>query len=109
MELTIDAFNVVCTKAEGRDKLARFFQYFSRAIVGFVGMAAPTAGSQLATVETHARTAMSQLASARRTHRWCKEIPVIMSLPKCLTIADPLDRTLELLQKVSLATFMMID
>jgi len=109
MDLTIDGFNTLCTKAEGRDKVARFFQYGARAIVGFSSMAAPKAGSTLNTVETHARTAMTQLAGARRTHRWCKEFPVIQSIPKCLTIVDPIDRVLDLFQKTSLATFMMID
>jgi len=109
MDLTIDGFNTLCTKAEGRDKVARFFQYTARAIVGFSSMAAPKAGSKLSTVEGHARTAMVQLAGARRTHRWCKEFPVIQSIPKCLSIANPVDRVLELCQKVSLATFMMID
>merc|ERR1712039_160862 len=33
----------------------------------------------------------------------------IQSIPKSLTIADPIDRMLDLCQKVSLATFMMID
>merc|ERR1712039_921922 len=60
-------------------------------------------------VEGHARTAMTQLAGARRTHRWCKEFPVIQSIPKSLTIADPIDRMLDLCQKISLATFMIID
>lgn len=107
--ITLADFNVLCTKAEGRDKLARFFQYASRAIVGFMNMAAPKAGSLLSTIEGHSRTTMVQLAGARRTHRWMKEIPVIQSIPTCLKVADPVDRALELLQKVTLATFMIID
>lgn len=109
MDQVVSDFNVLCSKAEGRDKLARFFQYAARAIVGFVSMAKPKAGSSLATVETNARMAMTQLASARRTHRWCKEFPVIMSIPTSLKIADPVDRVLELLQKASLTTFLCID
>jgi len=105
----MDNFNVLCTKAEGRDKLARFFQYAARALVGLSSMAAPKAGSRLSLVEGHARTAMVNLAGARRTHRWCKEFPVIKSIPKSLSIKDPVDRVLDLLQKVSLATFMLID
>lgn len=108
-DLSVDNFNVLCTKAEGRDKVARLFQYSARALVGFVGMAAPKAGTTLSKVETHARTAMVQLAGARRTHRWCKEFPVIQSIPKSLSIKDPIDRALDLMQKVSLATFMIID
>jgi len=109
MDLSIDGFNALCVKAEGRDKLARFFQYSARAFVGFSSMAAPKSGSTLMKVEGHARTAMTQLAGARRTHRWCKEFPVIQSIPKSLNITDPIDRALDLFQKVSLATFMMID
>merc|ERR1712032_136401 len=40
---------------------------------------------------------------------WCKEFPVVQSIPKSLAIADPIDRVLDLFQKISLATFMMID
>jgi len=108
-DITLSDFNVLCTKAEGRDKLARLFQYAARALVGAANLAAPKAGSFLSKVEQHSRTTMVQLAGARRTHRWCKEIPVIQSIPKCLEIADPVDRALELLQKVTLATFMVID
>jgi len=109
LDLSLDGFNALCTKAEGRDKVARFFQYTFRAIVGFSGMAAPKTGSSLHTLEGNARTAMTQLAGARRTHRWCKEFPVLQSIPKCLSIKDPVDMVIELMQKVSLATFMMID
>lgn len=108
-DMSMEAFNLVCTKAEGRDKLARFFQFGARAIAGFIGMAARSSESPLTMLDTHCRTAMVQLAMARRTHRWCKEIPVIQSIPKCLCIACPVERTLQLLQKASLAAFMVID
>lgn len=62
---------------------------------------------------------MKQLAGARRTHRWCKEIPVIqniiqnfpisISISRPLAIPDLTDRALELMQKVTLATFLIID
>jgi len=109
MEFRLDDFNTVLTKAEGRDKLARFVQYFMRAVVGFSSKASPKAGTTLDTMQTHARTVMTQLAGARRTHRWCKELPVLQNLPKSLKIADPLDRFLDFFQKATLATFMMID
>mmetsp|Transcript_104234 Transcript_104234/g.185198 ORF Transcript_104234/g.185198 Transcript_104234/m.185198 type:complete len:241 (+) Transcript_104234:57-779(+) len=108
-EMTLADFNVLCTKAEGRDKLARFFQYLARAIVGSLGYMHPTAGTLLAKLEGHARTVMVQLAGARRTFRWCKEFPVIQSLPKCLEISDPIDRVFELLQKASLSIFLVTD
>jgi len=107
--MSIDNFNLLCGKAEGRDKLARFVQYSARALVGLSALSAPKAGSRLSIVEAHARTAMVQLAGARRTHRWCKELPVLQSLPKSLAIKNPVDRVLDFLQKASLATFMVID
>eukprot|EP00931_Biecheleriopsis_adriatica_P073024 TRINITY_DN47396_c0_g1_i1.p1 TRINITY_DN47396_c0_g1~~TRINITY_DN47396_c0_g1_i1.p1 ORF type:complete len:249 (-),score=59.72 TRINITY_DN47396_c0_g1_i1:98-844(-) len=107
--ISLADFNTLCTKAEGRDKLARFFQYLARAIVGSMAYMAPKAGTTLAKLEGHARTVMVQLAGARRTHRWCKEFPVIQSLPKCLDLSDPVDRVFELLQKASLATFLITD
>lgn len=108
-EITLSDFNVLCTKAEGRDKIARFFQYLARAIVGFLAYTQPTAGTLLAGLETRARTVMVQLGGARRTFRWCKEFPVIQNLPKCLEIQDPLDRALELFQKGFLAAFLITD
>ncbi|CAE7721108.1 Pex11 [Symbiodinium necroappetens] len=108
-DVSLADFNALLTKAEGRDKLARTFQYFSRSIVGSAAYLQPTAGTLLAKLEGNARTVMVQLASARRTHRWCKEFPVIQSLPACFKIDDPVDRLFELLQKASLAAFLMID
>jgi len=108
-DVSLADFNTLLTKAEGRDKLARMFQYLSRTIVGSAAYLQPTAGTTLARLEGHARTVMVQLASARRTHRWCKEFPVIQGLPQCFKIADPVDRLFDLLQKASLAAFLMID
>eukprot|EP00933_Yihiella_yeosuensis_P036749 TRINITY_DN30534_c0_g1_i1.p1 TRINITY_DN30534_c0_g1~~TRINITY_DN30534_c0_g1_i1.p1 ORF type:complete len:233 (-),score=59.91 TRINITY_DN30534_c0_g1_i1:101-799(-) len=109
MDMSLADFNVLTSKAEGRDKLARIAQYLARALVGFAAVKQPLAGSLLARIEGHARTVMVQMASARRTHRWCKEIPVIQSIPKVLEIQNPVDKALELAQKVSLAVFMMTD
>jgi hypothetical protein len=105
--LTLDNFNAVCQKAEGRDKLARFFQYAARFILGMT--ANSKTGSRMKTLGDHARTTMVQLASARRTHRWCKEFPVIQGIPKTLKIQNPIDMIMELAQKTTLATFMIID
>jgi hypothetical protein len=105
--LTITNFNAACTKAEGRDKLARFFQYAARFILGLT--ANSKAGTQLKTLNDNARSLMVQLASARRTHRWCKEFPVIQGIPNTLQIKNPVDMILELSQKTTLATFMIID
>jgi len=109
LHLNVDDFNSTCTKAEGRDKIARFFQYAGRFVFGVTTWMSPTTGSKLIEINGHARTVMVQLASARRTHRWCKEIPVIQGIPKSLQIANPVDRILELMQKIPLATFMIID
>merc|ERR1719350_1912 len=73
--LTVDTFNALCTKSEGRDKVARFFQYFFRTFIGFAGMQKLTAGTQLYQLHEQAGNIMKQLASARRCHRWCKEVP----------------------------------
>mmetsp|Transcript_45920 Transcript_45920/g.132444 ORF Transcript_45920/g.132444 Transcript_45920/m.132444 type:complete len:253 (+) Transcript_45920:92-850(+) len=101
--------NTVCSKAEGRDKLARFFQYMCRALLGFISFSAPTAGSRMFKLEEVARTSMTNLTAARRTHRWFKEVPVIQSIPKSLALEDPVDRVLEVLTKTLLAAFFIID
>jgi len=106
-QLSIAALNTTCTKAEGRDKLARFVQYLARFLIGCTTTA--KVGTPLKTLNDNARSLMVQLAGARRTHRWCKELPVLQGIPKSLTIQDPLDRCLEVLQKATLATFMIID
>lgn len=106
-QLSLAAFNTTCTKAEGRDKLARFIQYLARFLIGCTTTA--KVGTPLKTLNDNARSLMVQLAGARRTHRWCKEIPVIQAIPKSLSIQDPVDRCLEVLQKGTLATFMIID
>jgi len=97
------------TKSEGRDKVARTVQYAARAFIGCTALAVPKAGSTLSIAEEHVKTIMVELSNARRTHRWCKELPVIQSIPACLKIQNPIDRFLELLQKISLASFMIID
>jgi len=115
--LTVDTFNALCTKSEGRDKIARFFQYFCRTFIGFAGMQKLTAGTQLYQLNEQAGNIMKQLASARRCHRWCKEFPVIQqilamvpsSIPKTISIGSTVEKTMELAQKVTLATFMIYD
>jgi hypothetical protein len=109
LQLAVNDLNVLCGKAEGRDKLARLFQYGSRAIVGAISFYTPKAGTTLHSFEAKARSVMVQLAIARRTHRWCKEIPVIQTIPKAIRMKDPIDRVFEVLQKSTLVTFMVID
>lgn len=101
--------NAICAQSEGRDKVACMFQYAARALVGFISFFHPKVGSPLFNVDQRARTMMFQLASARRTHRWCKELPVLQSLPQALAVQDRVDRGLELAQKSFLAAFMITD
>jgi len=108
-EIWIDKITALCSKSEGRDKLARFFQYGARALAGFIDLAAPTVETPLHSLEGHARSVMTQLAGARRTHRWCKELPIIASIPKTLANPDLVEGTLDLLTKGFLAAFFMLD
>jgi len=83
-------------------------------------MGRPSAGSRLYALNELATNIMKQLAGARRTHRWCKEFPVIQnivqsiqsvprSMPQNLNAWDVIERSLEILQKTTLATFLVID
>jgi len=105
--LSIIAWNQLCLKSEGRDKLARFGQYAARFLVGLTSKA--RMGTPMRSVYEKALAVMVQLAGARRAHRWCKEFPVLQGIPKSLTIANPIDMLLEVCQKATLATFMIID
>lgn len=108
MELeVISNITVLFSKSEGRDKVGRFVQYFARALVGFVELSGPS--TDLKRLGELATNVMKQLASARRTHRWCKEFPVLQAIPKSLQIANPVDCFLETASKVALSTFLIID
>jgi len=102
-------FNLLCLKADARDRLGMICQYSARIIIGLLGHAAPVSGTRLARVEELCRLIWANLSSARRTQRWCKELPVLQSIPQTLALEDPVDRALELIQKVSLAAFYIID
>jgi hypothetical protein len=115
--LSVATFNTLLSKSEGRDKLARLIQYLARTIIGFAGMTTIKKGTALFELNEQATNIMKQLAGARRTHRWCKEFPVIKSVVQTFPrqICAPVDwdaaleRGLDLLQKCSLATFLVID
>lgn len=115
--MSVATFNTLLSKSEGRDKLARLMQYLARTIIGFAGMATIKKGTVLFEINEQATNIMKQLAGARRTHRWCKEFPVIKNIVQTVPrqICAPvdwgaaLDRGLDLLQKCSLATFLVID
>lgn len=116
-QLSVATFNTLLSKSEGRDKLARFVQYFARTLVGLAGMKALKKGTALHKLNEQATNIMKQLAGARRTHRWCKEFPVIKGIVQDLPMQicaprDPwifMDRVLDLLQKCTLASFLVID
>jgi hypothetical protein len=116
--VSVATFNTLVGKSEGRDKLARFVQYMARAFIGFAGMTALKKGTRLYELNEQAANIMKQLAGARRTHRWCKEFPVIKSIIQGgipAQISAPtnlsafLEKSMDLLQKCTLATFLVID
>mmetsp|Transcript_2574 Transcript_2574/g.5476 ORF Transcript_2574/g.5476 Transcript_2574/m.5476 type:complete len:242 (-) Transcript_2574:220-945(-) len=108
-ELSLESINVLFSKAEARDKFARLFQYGARGVVGVISIAQPKVGSRLNDVETKCRALMTNLAGARRTHRWFKELPVLKSIPASLSIANPVDRVLDVITKIFLASFFITD
>mmetsp|Transcript_75939 Transcript_75939/g.146756 ORF Transcript_75939/g.146756 Transcript_75939/m.146756 type:complete len:247 (-) Transcript_75939:66-806(-) len=117
LAVSMDAFNGLCTKAEGRDKLARLFQYAARFIIGLTALGKLQAGNRLYQINELAGNVMKNLSTARRTHRWCKEFPVIKNIHQGLPAIIPqpfdaptfVDRSLDMLQKVTLAFFLVID
>jgi len=120
-DVTVSDFNALCTKSEGRDKLARFCQYAARFIVGVTAMAPFRHGTRLKNTNELATNVMKQLGAARRTHRWCKEFPVIKtiiqsfprsiprSLPTAVELSVLVDKGFKLLQKMTKAMYLMID
>lgn len=107
-EFSFSNATVFFNKSEGRDKLARTVQYGSRMMVGLTtlaGLEDPT----IKLVNEKSGLMLSQLGLARRTHRWFKEIPVIQSIPASLKLKDPLEKAMDFLQKVTLASFLIID
>mmetsp|Transcript_39976 Transcript_39976/g.87117 ORF Transcript_39976/g.87117 Transcript_39976/m.87117 type:complete len:221 (+) Transcript_39976:27-689(+) len=106
MEPSLAAVNSLCLTYEGRDKLARFFQFGSRAVMGFT---AESSKASMRDVSTNARNLMVSLAAARRAFRFGRELPVILSIPKAWHLPDLLDRVMELSQKVTLLMFFGID
>lgn len=103
---SVSNVSALLAKSEGRDKAARLVQYLARLILGL------TSGTQsciLMKLNERAKSIMIALAAARRVHRWGKEFPVVQSISTALKTPDVVDRVLEVTQKVTLATFMMVD
>jgi len=113
--MELNTINTLFTKSEGRDKVARFFQYLCRFVIGYLTKTGYEKGSSLADLNEQATNVMKQLAGARRAHRFCKEFPVIQAICAQFPLAVPstmsktLDLGVDLAQKISLATFMIID
>jgi len=115
--LTITNITTLLAKSEGRDKVGRFCQYGCRMIVGLASLQTLKADTPLYLLHERAGNVMKQLASARRVHRWCKEFPVIQAIiaslptevPRQICVRDVCWKTVELMQKVTLATFMICD
>merc|ERR1711920_1029069 len=86
-------------------------------IVGLASLQTLKADTPLYLLHERAGNVMKQLGSARRVHRWCKEFPVIqaiiaslpMEVPQQISVRDICWKTIELMQKVTLATFMIYD
>lgn len=108
-DLTLNNIIVFLNKSEARDKLARIVQFGSRGLVGATTELLGLADPRVRLVNGRASNLMSTLALARRSHRWCKEFPVIQQIPASLKIADPISMVLDTAQKVTLATFLIVD
>lgn len=108
-DLTLSNIIVFLNKSEARDKLARIVQFGSRGLVGATTELLGLADPRVRLVNGRASNLMSTLALARRSHRWCKEFPVIQQIPASLKIADPISMVLDTAQKVTLATFLIVD
>jgi len=105
-ELSLSTVNAVFQTYEGRDRLARIVQFGCRAIMGL------TAGSSsqvLAKVSSDARSMMVTVSGARRSFRWGRELPVLLSIPAAFQLPGLVDTSLDLFQKVTLLTFFTID
>mmetsp|Transcript_105237 Transcript_105237/g.263555 ORF Transcript_105237/g.263555 Transcript_105237/m.263555 type:complete len:273 (-) Transcript_105237:85-903(-) len=105
-ELNLATLNAVCQTYEGRDKLVRLFQFGSRAVMG---LTAGASGGVVNGVHTNARSFMVALSGARRTFRWGRELPIVLSIPQALQLPSHVDQVLDLSQKASLLMFFIID
>lgn len=105
-ELCLSTFSAVLQTYEGRDKFARLFAMGSRVVMG---LTAGTSGSRMDKMNANARNMNVTISGARRTFRWGRELPVLLSIPKALEVSDPLERFLDLLQKATALVFFFLD
>lgn len=93
---------------DGRDRIARFFQYGARFVVGCTTNSSCVVSQQ---IRIFAARFLTFLGSSRRTFRWGKEVPVLIHLARCWnhSIDDPVLRTLEISQTLFLLLFLFTD
>mmetsp|Transcript_25225 Transcript_25225/g.57217 ORF Transcript_25225/g.57217 Transcript_25225/m.57217 type:complete len:222 (-) Transcript_25225:77-742(-) len=104
--LSARAVNTVLLTYEGRDKTFRFLQFASRALLGL------TAGARsryAKVLNTLALRIMVSIAGSRRSFRWGREIPIMLEIPRSLALADPVERVMDVLQKVTILMFFWTD
>mmetsp|Transcript_101097 Transcript_101097/g.184512 ORF Transcript_101097/g.184512 Transcript_101097/m.184512 type:complete len:294 (+) Transcript_101097:68-949(+) len=93
---------------DGRDRIARFFQYTARFAHGCTqGSAHPV----LRLLHRFAARLLTSLGSSRRTFRWGKEVPALVYLESCLRDPheDLVHHSLEISQTLSLLLFLFTD
>lgn len=100
--------NDVIQTYEGRDKLARLFQFGGRAVMGLTSEATP-AQARARRLNVAARQLMITLAGSRRCFRIGREVPVLLGLPRDLELPRLPDRALRLAEKAFLLAFLATD
>jgi len=63
----------------------------------------------LAGFVTKAQAVIANLGSYRRTMSWLNELPPLIKIPSDISLKDPIDRTLALMEHCGLALFFMLD
>ena len=109
-DLGFTKINAFLAKSEGRDKAGRFFQYFARFLRSFLEtQIKPQAGTPLKFLQDASADVTKTLGGARRTHRFGKEFVTIQSLPTTFAKQMSVDKALEIGQKFTLLTYLMLD
>eukprot|EP00747_Dinoflagellata_sp_TGD_P193850 gnl/TRDRNA2_/TRDRNA2_60582_c0_seq1.p1 gnl/TRDRNA2_/TRDRNA2_60582_c0~~gnl/TRDRNA2_/TRDRNA2_60582_c0_seq1.p1 ORF type:complete len:363 (+),score=50.55 gnl/TRDRNA2_/TRDRNA2_60582_c0_seq1:84-1172(+) len=105
--LVTTAFIKLLQSYEGRDRIARAFQYAAKLVVGCTKNSSSPGVQE---VRSFAARACVSLSGSRRTFRWGKEVPVALQFARCLTEPmDPATRILEISQMASLLAFLLLD
>lgn len=102
----------VLEKADARDKLARAVQFASRAIVGFTEKAAQSSAckeSAVCLVNERARDMLVAFSMSRRIARFLRAFQFLPTIPASLALENPIDRILEVTQKLLISIFFFFD